>query len=383
MNRTLLQYREDEPEHPESVCSKPCNTGEAQEPFNDGSCCWTCKTCTKYQYLPTPVKCEDCAMGTLPNANKTVCVPIPPIYLSYTDGVAIGAMIFSSIGIIATLFVITVFSKYNDTPVVKASGRELSFVLLSGIFLCYSMTFILISKPGVIMCGMQRFGIGLCFALCYGAILTKTNRIARIFRAGKRTAKRPKFISPKSQLFICFGLISLQVIIGVLWLFMTPPKAGPFYANRDDHQLVCIAWVGFSYMIALSYPNILIIICTIYAILTRKIPEAFNESKYIGFTMYTTCIIWLAFVPIYFSTDKTIEIRIATMCFTISLSGTVALVCMFTPKLYIILLHPERNVRQSMMASKTSSVSYKYNSTSTSRVDSGTQSDGMLGVVAA
>jgi metabotropic X receptor len=55
-------------------------------------------------------------------------------------------------------------------------------------------------------------------------------------------------------------------------------------------------------MIGLAYPILLVIVCTAYAIITRKIPEAFNESKHIGFTMYTTCIIWLAFVVIYLTT---------------------------------------------------------------------------------
>lgn len=32
----------------------------------------------------------------------------------------------------------------------------------------------------------------------------------------------------------------------------------------------------------------------------RNLPENFNEAKFIGFTMYTTCIIWLAFLAIYF-----------------------------------------------------------------------------------
>jgi len=52
----------------------------------------------------------------------------------------------------------------------------------------------------------------------------------------------------------------------------------------------------------------LITTCTLYAIKTRKIPENFNESKFIGFTMYTTCIIWLAFVPIYFGTGNNFEV---------------------------------------------------------------------------
>ena len=59
-----------------------------------------------------------------------------------------------------------------------------------------------------------------------------------------------------------------------------------------------------SYLLA-----VLIIVCTIYAWITRKIPEAFNESKYIGFTMYTTCVIWLAFVPIYYTTSHDVLVR--------------------------------------------------------------------------
>ena len=55
-----------------------------------------------------------------------------------------------------TLFVVGVFLKFNDTPVVRASGRELSYVLLSGILLCYLVTFTLILKPSDIVCGIQR-----------------------------------------------------------------------------------------------------------------------------------------------------------------------------------------------------------------------------------
>lgn len=41
-----------------------------------------------------------------------------------------------------------------------------------------------------------------------------------------------------------------------------------------------------------------------YAFKTRKCPENFNEAKFIGFTMYTTCIIWLAFLPIFYVTSS-------------------------------------------------------------------------------
>ncbi|CAH2096582.1 unnamed protein product [Euphydryas editha] len=65
--------------------------------------------------------------------------------------------------------------------------------------------------------------------------------------------------------------------------------------------------------------------------------------------MYTTCVIWLAFVPLYFGTASHVPLRITSMAVTISLSASVTLVCLFSPKLYIILIRPERNVRQSIM----------------------------------
>lgn len=162
-----------------------------------------------------------------------------------------------------------------------------------------------------------------------------------------------------------------QIIISVVWMIIAPSHAKYHYPTREDNLLVCDSYIDASYMIAFFFPIVLIIVCTVYAVLTRKIPEAFNESKHIGFTMYTTCVIWLAFVPLYFATANHVPLRITSMSVTISLSALVCMACLFTPKvrknvkrclkaspdvffypptqLYIILVRPERNVRQSMM----------------------------------
>lgn len=197
---------------------------------------------------------------------------------------------------------------------------------------------------------LRRFGAGFCFTVVYAALLTKTNRIARIFKASKQSAKRPSFISPQSQLLICSALISIQVsyepsriqilfrnfssqiVINVVWMIIAPSHAKYHYPTREDNLLVCDSYIDASYMIAFFFPIVLIVICTVYAVLTRKIPEAFNESKHIGFTMYTTCIIWLAFVPLYFATANHVPLRITSMSVTISLSALVCMACLFTPK---------------------------------------------------
>ena len=109
--------------------------------------------------------------------------------------------------------VLGVFLRHNDTPIVRASGRELSYVLLSGILLCYMVSFLFVLRPTDIVCGVQQTAIGLCFSVVYAALFTKTNRIARIFRGGKKSAGRPGLISPKSQLAICGFLVIVQGIV--------------------------------------------------------------------------------------------------------------------------------------------------------------------------
>ncbi|XP_037076354.1 metabotropic glutamate receptor-like [Pollicipes pollicipes] len=383
LNMSALQFRQGAPSPPSSICSLPCRDGQARKYVDSEArerCCWHCFNCSTYQVVDPgdDTECVTCRLGTLPDVTHMRCEPLPEAYLRADSSWAIGAMSFSAAGIVLTCLVIAAFIRHVDTPVVRASGRELSFVLLYGILLCYAMTFVLVLRPSDVVCGLQQFGIGFCFSVVYSALLTKTNRIARIFNAGKKSAARPHFITPASQLVICSLLILVQLIVSFAWMWTTPPAAMYYHPTPEDNLLVCKASINASYMVGFAYPILLIVVCTVYAVLTRKIPEAFNESKYIGFTMYTTCVIWLAFVPIYFSTANHVALRITTMSVSISLSASIAIACLFTPKLYIILLHPERNVRQSMMSQKYSQCSQVRTNISLSsqqRIDSGTQSD--------
>ena len=215
------------------------------------------------------------------------------------------------IGISFTSMVIVLFVRNIDTPIVKASGRELSFVLLAGFLVCFSMTFFLLAKPNIWTCSIHRFGIGFGFAITYASLFTKTNRISRIFNSARLSAKRPPFISPKSQLVITSFLVFIQIAITGVWFVMEPPGVRLYHPGdaRDQIVLKC-NMDDISFLISLTYNMLLILICTIYAVKTRHIPENFNESKFIGFTMYTTCIIWLAFIPIYFGTLNAFQVSI-------------------------------------------------------------------------
>ncbi|XP_028256667.1 metabotropic glutamate receptor 8 [Parambassis ranga] len=348
-----MRWRTGDPSLPASVCSIPCRAGERKKVVKGVPCCWHCERCEGYHHQASEFTCELCPYEMRPDSNRTGCVPIPIIKLEWHSPWAVVPVFISMLGIIATSFVIVTFVRYNDTPIVRASGREMSYVLLTGIFLCYAITFLMIATPDVGVCSLRRIflGLGMCFS--YAALLTKTNRIHRIFEQGKKSVTAPRFISPASQLVITFSLISVQLLGVFVWFAVDPPHTVVDYGEQRTQDPLSARGVlkcdisDLSLICSLGYSILLMVTCTVYAIKTRGVPETFNEAKPIGFTMYTTCIIWLAFIPIFFGTSQSAErmyIQTTTLTISLSLSASVSLGMLYMPKVYIILFHPEQNV---------------------------------------
>uniref|UniRef100_A0A672ZJS0 Glutamate receptor, metabotropic 4 n=1 Tax=Sphaeramia orbicularis TaxID=375764 RepID=A0A672ZJS0_9TELE len=338
---------------PSSICSQPCQPGERKKIVKGISCCWLCERCDGYQYQADTYTCKMCRFDLRPNENHTGCVPIPIVKLEWSSPWAVIPVLIAVVGIMATLFVVVTFIRYNDTPIVKASGRELSYVLLTGIFLCYATTFLMISTPDVGICSLRRIFLGLGMSISYAALLTKTNRIYRIFDQGTMSVSAPRFISPASQLVITFTLASVQLLGVCIWFVVDPSKAIIDYEDQRTSNPVLARGLlkcdisDLSLICLLGYSMLLMVTCTVYAIKTRGVPETFNEAKPIGFTMYTTCIIWLAFIPIFFGTSQSTEkmyIQTTTLTISVSLSASVSLGLLYMPKVYVVLFHPEQNV---------------------------------------
>ncbi|XP_054480369.1 glutamate receptor, metabotropic 8a [Anoplopoma fimbria] len=348
-----MRWKKGDPSLPPSVCSIPCRAGERKKVVKGVPCCWHCERCEGYHYQASEFTCELCPYEMRPDTNRTGCVPIPIIKLEWHSPWAIVPVFISMLGIIATSFVIVTFVRHNDTPIVRASGREMSYVLLTGIFLCYAITFLMIATPDVGVCSFRRIflGLGMCFS--YAALLTKTNRIHRIFEQGQKSVTAPRFISPASQLVITFSLISVQLLGVFVWFAVDPPHTVVDFGEQRTQDPMSARGVlkcdisDLSLICSLGYSILLMVTCTVYAIKTRGVPETFNEAKPIGFTMYTTCIIWLAFIPIFFGTSQSAErmyIQTTTLTISLSLSASVSLGMLYMPKVYIILFHPEQNI---------------------------------------
>uniref|UniRef100_A0A1I8F461 G_PROTEIN_RECEP_F1_2 domain-containing protein n=1 Tax=Macrostomum lignano TaxID=282301 RepID=A0A1I8F461_9PLAT len=196
----------------------------SQKGNNKTSACWTCNDCQPHQRVSdTGDACIDCSDGR------------------------------GTMGILSTSFIIATFVRYNETPLVKASGRELSY----------------------------------CCSRDVSALLPDD--------FPKR--KRPPFISPKSQLLIAGALISVQLACTFIWLVLSHPGTRIHHPQRLESILRCkIDDKSFFGVAVLQHdPH------------HGGFLRISTSPKFIGFTMYTTCIIWLAFVPLFFGTHSSFE----------------------------------------------------------------------------
>ena len=319
-----------------SSCQQDCSDKIGYRRVSKSECCWTCEQCKPNEYLSSKYECTICGEAFKPNLNSTGCLLLHVKHINIIWTILI--CVIAICGAIITTFTIVTFFRFNDTPLVKASGRELTYVLLFGILSLYCVPFTLIAYPTPILCGIARFCTGFCLCICYGSLLVKTNRIARIFSGRQELL----FLTPNWQLILTAMLIMPQILISSIGLVKDTPDAAIEYIPLKYGIARCnsdtIDLIG-----AIAYNLILVASCTFYAFRTRKVPANFNEARYIGFVMYTTCVIWLAFLPVFFGTSS--EYKTIFIMLDMIINATTLLVGLFGIKMYIILLRPDKNSR--------------------------------------
>ena len=337
ISEELIQWNQGS-EVPTSLCSLPCDDGEyPQSIAGQAECCWVCRRCQDANEFSNGLRCQRCEQGYMPNERRTGCVLIPITFLTWSHAWSIVTTILTCAGIIATITVAVIFVIYRNHRIVKASSRELSAVLLTGILLCYLLPFFFVSKPVPWICGVRRFSVGFCFAICYSALLVKTNRIHRIFNRKITSTEAPPLISPLSQLSFTALLVSVQVVIAVIWLIVEVPSIAFIYTDFST-ELICGESTLIELAISLVYSFLLLLVTTYYGFRTRKVPQNFNEAKFISFTMYTLCVLWLAFIPIYFAATARLGVvyQTGSLMLAIILNASITLCCLFVPKIYFL-----------------------------------------------
>ena len=128
--------------------------------------------------------------------------------------------------------------------------------------------------------------------------------------------------------------IFLSMFITIILIIYDKPQVVPVYPNRQNPLLQKCTASSSTRLISHFYSVFLIVTCTYYAILTRKIPDNFKETQNIGFAMYATCLIWMSALAIYFGISaESYHFQARLYGIVVSTSTIAVLVCVFFPKM--------------------------------------------------
>uniref|UniRef100_G3VH47 G-protein coupled receptors family 3 profile domain-containing protein n=1 Tax=Sarcophilus harrisii TaxID=9305 RepID=G3VH47_SARHA len=332
-------------EVPSGVCSDSCQAGFRKSPLEGkAACCFNCSPCSEGEISNQmdAEQCMKCPEDKYPNEQRDHCLPKLVTFLDVKEAWGMALTFLAILFSLLTALILCIFVKFQDTPIVKANNRNLSYTLLTSLIFCFLCSLLFIGRPTTATCLLQQTVFAVVFTVAVSSILAKTIIVVLAFRIIRPRSRIRMFLHPRMSYYVVLICSGIQGLFCAIWLGTYPPFPEADTRSESGHIILrCNEGSAFALYGVLGYMGFLALGSFTIAFLARNLPDAFNEAKFITFSMLVFCSVWISFLPTYQSTKG--KAMVLVEIFSILTSSAGLLGCIFIPKCYVILLMSDEN----------------------------------------
>ncbi|XP_069816191.1 extracellular calcium-sensing receptor-like [Dendropsophus ebraccatus] len=351
INTSQIQWGTGHHGVPASVCSPSCPPG-FRKAAREGQplCCFQCIPCPSEEIAnhTDSLQCIKCPRDMWPNPTQDHCAPKTQEFLSHEDPLGVTLMVTGISSTLVPVAILGLYICYRTTPIVRANNYSLSCLLLVSLSLCFLCSLVFIGYPQYEICLLRQVTFGIVFALCVSCILAKTIMVVIAFKATRPGSQLRHWTRPRVSYLIVISCVLIKIFLCIMWLTFSPPFLEVKSESNSGVLIIqCNEGSPLAFWSMLGYLGLLASISFIVAFLARRLPDSFNEAKFITFSMLAFLSVWLSYIPASLSSRG--KYMVAMEIFAIQSSTWGLVICMFLPKCFIIVFRPDMNSRERLM----------------------------------
>jgi len=313
-----------------------------------------CPECTLSDYNYTVTQCipsisarwvvyslisDGCVNGTaLPDPVGLECDHVP-----FGSSHAVILQVLGYLGLAVGMFFLSWTVIFRKANVVKASQPLFCYLIAAGGMICAVSPVATLGKNTDANCGLRPWIFHVPFLLMVGSLFVKTFRVWRIF--GNAKLVKVKF-TVLDSLKMLGAVIFVPIAVLAIWFIVYTPIALDSTISVTNVGSVpattCRTFDMFTTILVVYEVGIIVLACY-FSFKNRKIGDAFSETKYLIFAIYSIALIQ-GITNLVAAMDVPYAVKILMRGVGTSLSCTISICTIFIPKIIMYFAIDDKEV---------------------------------------
>lgn len=284
----------------------------------------------------------NCGVDQWSTERSTVCYNKTVYFLSWSNLWTIAIFVITVVGMLLTVVVFVTFIVHLSSPVVKAAGGRMCFLMLISMTAAYLSILAYLGEPNIFKCTLRLPIYNNALTICFSYISIRSFQIVCIFKMSSKLPATYDYWVKQNGQYVCLAILcSVPMLISGLWIFTNPPNATTKKLSSDAVLLDCSQFGSVYNILQYSYNALLSLLCFTFSYMGKELPKNYSEAKCITFAMLVYFVVCISFF-----TAQLIDVGeyITPINAGLSLASLIGIKGgYFFPKCYIIFFRPQFN----------------------------------------